>query len=61
MRVEVWAHRAWGQRLQITYSVGLERSSTGRTKVIVVLSCNDKGKKLALKQVQQYADTADLY
>jgi len=41
--------------------VGLERSSTGRTKVAVVLSCNDKGNKLALKQVQQYANTADLY
>jgi len=36
-------------------SVGLERSSTGRTKVAVVLSCNDKGNKLALKQV--WADT----
>jgi hypothetical protein len=26
-----------------------------------VLSCNGKGNKLALKQVQQYANTADLY
>jgi len=34
-----------------TYSVGLERSSTGRTKVAVVLSCYDKGNKMALKQV----------
>jgi hypothetical protein len=41
--------------------VGLEQSSTGTTKVAVVLSCNDKGNKLALKQVQQYANTADLY
>jgi len=43
--------------------VGLEQSSTGTTKVAVVLSCNDKGNtgKLALKQVQQYSNTADLY
>ena len=50
-----------------TQSVGLERSITGKTKVAIVLSCNDndlcndKGNKLALKQVQQYANTADLY
>jgi len=41
--------------------VGLAQSSTGRTKVAVVLSCNDNGNKLAVKQVQQYADTADFY
>ena len=28
-----------------------ERSSTGWTEVVVVLSCNDKGIELALKQV----------
>jgi len=44
-----------------TNSVGLERGSTGRTKVAVVLSCNGIKNKLALKQVQQYTDTADLH
>ena len=36
-------------RCRITWSVGLEQSSTGRTKVAVVLSCYEKGNKLALK------------